>query len=54
MKTKTKRQKMADPDWARAVQEQARCNATVPKPARSLRKQRSRSGAKRAALRDAS
>lgn len=38
---------------ALAMQELRRSNATVPKPAKTGRKQRSRSGAKRAAFRAA-
>lgn len=38
---------------ARAFQELRRSNATVPKPAKTERKQRSRAGAKRAAIKNA-
>ena len=49
--TKTKRQRTAlGPEFAAAMQELRRSNATVPKPKRTGRKQRSRAGAKRAAI----
>ena len=43
----------ANIEMARAFQELRRSNATVPKPARAERRQRSRGGARRAAIKSA-
>lgn len=49
---KTKHRYDANPEMARAFQEIRRSNATVPKPGKTQRKQRSRAGAKRAAIKE--
>ena len=49
-KTKTKYARTANPEMAAAFRELRRSNATVPKPARTERKSRSRAGARRAAI----
>lgn len=52
-KTKPRYTKTGNIEMARAFQELRRSNATRPKPIKTERKQRSRGGAKRAAIKNA-